>query len=320
MSADIANSITGQVQAFFVVNEGSEGLPWHRTGIMLNDAPSLDDVIHKLPVGFNHDIEQLSLFAEVRGERVKVPNRVAVYDRNDRKFLGTVSETFSLQQRYVWAQSLRPLTEDHGYTIDSGGLLKDGKTSWLNFKTDKVADIRPGDPVANYVLAADGVTGLRSAMLGRVSIRTVCANTEAAALSEGTMVKLKHRGDVATRWEMLVQAYACSFEKDVELWRAMANKYVSTAELHRFIDQLTGKTIEQEKRSGGTRDKIVAAFEGGIGSQASTYWDMFNAVTEVVSHNEGKGTNGAMNSLDSQWFGAGAKTIAKAQKLIMGVL
>jgi len=318
MSAYISKSITGQVQAFFVVNDASEGLPWHRTGTMLPEAPTLEKAIQL--GAFDHDIELKPLFLELDVGTIQMPNRVAVIDKQDRKILGSVSETFALQQRYTWAQSLRPLIEDHGMTIDSGGLLKNGKTSWLNFKTNQVADIRPNDPVQNYVLAADGVTGLRSAMLGRVSIRTVCANTEAAAMSEGTMVKLKHRGDIETRWEMLVQAYACSFEADVEKWRAMANQYVSTAQLTEFIDELTGKTAEQEKRSGGTRDKIIAAFEGGIGNTGSTAWDLFNAVTEVVSHSPGKGVNGAMNALDSQWFGSGAKQIARAQAILVGGL
>lgn len=319
MSADISKSITGQVQAFFVVGEARNKLPWHRTGTMLETAPTLEQAIQL--GAFDHDIELKPLYMDAFGsERIRVPNRVAVIDKQDRKVLGTVSETFALQQRYTWAQSLRPLIDEHGLSIDSGGLLKDGKTSWLNFATNQKADIRPNDPVQNYVLAADGVTGMRSAMLGRVSIRTVCANTEAAAMSEGTMVKIKHRGDIKANWAALVNAYACSFEQDVEKWRSMANTYVTASQLASFIDELTGKTAEEEKRSGGTRDKIVQAFESGIGNTDSTAWDLFNAVTEVVSHSEGKGKAGSMNALDSQWFGAGAKTIAKAQNIILGGL
>lgn len=325
MAHDLVFDNTGKAYMFYMNNDG-KGVPWHGYGTPLDTPPTLEEAMRM--IGAYDDLEIRRLTTQ-QGDVISTHR--AVFDSLQGRIIGVVGKNYALQQRYQWAQALRPLIEEHGFTLDTGGLLCGGEKVFLSMQRGLEADVRPGDSVKSYVLAADGCTGKLATQLGVTDIRTVCNNTLTAAVGTGAFAKLKHRGDIAGRWETLVKAYECSFTERVEFFQSLAGRYIGKRELVEFIDRFTGKTEDQEKRAGGTRDTLTELFEDGIGSRSESLWDVYNAVTEMVSHGKGRGSQSvgidatkdadrAARTLDSSLFGQGAAQTRKAATILAGML
>lgn len=295
---------------------GNQGIPWHNLGTAFHDDISLEKAI--LLTQMDRHIELIPATYGPDGK--PIPGCFAVVDDKERCY-GVVKGRYTLLQDYKAAQGLRPLIDDHGFTIETAGLLKGGARSWIQLQAGLTADVRGGDQVRGFVLFTNSHDGSGHAQLGGVNTRVVCANTLASAKSEGTLAKLRHTGDIETKFDSLVKAYECNFRDSVEVWKAMAGRVVHQSDLTAFLDEFTGKTADDAKRSGGLRDTITEAFESGIGNTGSTVWDLYNGVTQVVSHSEGRGSDTAgdkaARALESQWFGAGKKQIERAQSILM---
>lgn len=292
-----------------------QGLPWHKLGQGFTSEITLEQAVAICQ--FNRDVTLEQAYSSTG---LVIPDTFAVVDSHDRCF-GTVKSRYSVLQDYKLVQSLRPLIEDHDFEIETAGLLKGGAKLWIQLQRGLTADVRPGDAVKAYMLASNAHDGTSHAMIGDVNTRVVCANTLAGATSEGTLAKLRHTGDIEAKWDTMISAYECSFSNRLEVWRAMAGRTVHQTDLDTFLNEFTGKTPDETKRAGGLRDQITEAFESGIGNTASTVWDLFNGVTQVISHSEGRGSDTvgdkAARALESQWFGNGAKQINRAQSILM---
>jgi len=318
---DLVFNERGEALMVYRLRDGA-GIPWHRHGRAFENGLTLEQAASEcgfyrevalLPAGYEScNIGGLPEFSTMAGH-------YAVVDSSGRQ-LGMVQSRYSVLQDYKVIQSLRPLV-DLGFEVETAGMLSGGSRAWLQLKRTEncTAEVRPGDPVTNFLLwywSHDGSTGIQG---GDVATRAVCANTVAAATKEGSMLKLRHCGDIQGKLDTLIQAYEFRFEENLDLWRAFAGRTVNQTDLDRFLDAFTGKDAADVKKK-GIREQITEAFESGIGNTQSTYWDLYNGVTQVISHSTGRGSDSdgdkALRSLQSQWLGNGAKQISKASNIL----
>jgi len=297
-------------------DRGGQSLPWHREGTGISEPITLEQLIPLC--GFGREISLVpACYWDNKAQEVKrIPERFAVTDDAGR-CLGIVGAQYTVLQDYKVLTALRPLVDNLGYTVETAGMLRAGAQTWVQLGADLVADVRPGDAVRDYILAANAHDGSRVFELGNTRTRVVCSNTLAAARHEGKLARLRHSGDIEGKVDQLVAVYKHCFEQDIELWKAFAGKAVFQNTLDNFLDKYVGP--KKEKGRAGKRERIVEAFESGTGNGGGTLWDLYNGVTEVITH-KGNDGQGAAKALRSTWFGAGAKNIQRASNIITSML
>lgn len=310
-------------QALFCYRyRGAFDLPWHGLGQRFEREFTLEELAANTDM--YRDISLVpAYYLKPDGTPVAMEGVFAVIDSSGR-YLGNVKSRYTVVQDYQVIQALRPLVDKHGFKPETGGLLKGGARMFVSLTRGLEADVRPGDSVRTYLTFTNSHDGSSPFTAFSTDIRPVCSNTVRAGMRNAKgkkeMLTLRHTASITDAVPALVSAYECSFAEQVDIYRAMARRAVTAADLDAFLTEYTGTKADEQKRSGGLRDQITEAFEEGIGNTDSTVWDLFNGVTQVISHSVGRGSDSigdkAARALESQMFGAGAKQIARAQAIL----
>ena len=212
-------------------------------------------------------------------------------------------------------------------------------------------EVLKGDEICQYIVGATSHDGSIAFQTLFTPVRVVCANTLSAALgyadrtgatSKGKRISVRHTlncNSLIDRLPEIIDIKRQEFTAGLEELEAMAAKPCTTAQFKAyceavFADQLAGtvNTKRGDKASARAKtltdlpqwDSVANKFAGdGIGFDIKgvkgTYWGAYNAITEWVTHEAGRGgdTEAARRRLESQWWGTGATTITKAHSLAL---
>jgi phage/plasmid-like protein (TIGR03299 family) len=213
----------------------------------------------------------------------------------------------------------RDLTDVSGFALETAGILKGGKKVWALAKTNQSSTLKGGDVVNGYLLLATACDGTLATTAQFTSIRVVCNNTLAVALSNGEgAVKVPH----STRFDP--QAVKKQLGISVSSWDAFIYRMKTLCErkvkphesmnyfLHVFTDPrdtAAGLTNERAMK------KVLALYDGQgqgakLASSKGTAFGLLNAVTEFVDH--ARRARSVDHRLESAWFGHGARLKQKA--------
>jgi phage/plasmid-like protein (TIGR03299 family) len=212
-------------------------------------------------------------------------------------------------------------------------------------------EVLKGDEICQYIVGATSHDGSIAFQTLFTPIRVVCNNTLSAALGhadrtgatgKGKRISIRHTTNCNAMIERLpeiIDMKRQQFTVGLEELEAMAAKPCTTAQFKQycervFADQLAG--LVNDKRGDKTTarpktiedlpvwDSVANKFAGdGIGFDIKgvqgTYWGAYNAITEWVTHEAGRGSDveAARRRLESQWWGTGASTITKAHALAL---
>jgi phage/plasmid-like protein (TIGR03299 family) len=305
------NLITGQ-KAMFSVRE----TPWHREGIILNDAPSMAEAMRL--AGCDFDVETRPIFiSDGVGGFVESAEGKAIV-RTDRNVtlgnatLAVVGNSYVPLQNADAFGVLEPLLDKGVAHLETGGTLRDGKDAWMLVRFDI------DDPVVREVFAAEVIpfglitnnhSGEARALVMQTPVRVVCANTLGAALSNlQTAIKVGHRGDAKVR---MVDAAEQMFAGLVDRYRSIAESYRALRERILTVDEftkhvldvaaplppkaftvegnhLTSRGYDAAYEAADTRRiAIRQAWTNGIGHTGEpNAWYAYNAAVEVIDHDE----------------------------------
>jgi phage/plasmid-like protein (TIGR03299 family) len=212
-------------------------------------------------------------------------------------------------------------------------------------------EVLKGDEICQYIVGATSHDGSISFQTLFTPVRVVCANTLSAALghadrtgatSKGKRISIRHTlncNSLIDRLSEIIDIKRQEFTAGLEELEAMAAKPCTTAQFKAycegvFADQLAGTVNAKRGDKSSARaktlsdlpqwDSVANKFAGdGIGFDIKgvqgTYWGAYNAITEWVTHEAGRGddTEAARRRLESQWWGTGAATITKAHALAL---
>jgi phage/plasmid-like protein (TIGR03299 family) len=227
----------------------------------------------------------------------------------------------------------------HGEAVyHTGGYLGHGEVIWLLAKINKTLEIGRGDFVEPYALLANSHDGSIALNIRLTTIRVVCRNTLALAMSEkrfGEQFRRAHQGTLREHAEAAQQFFAASMkeldgvaEKFTGLTKKACDPKTFAAVLETLFPQPTRpKNAERNKgllkayenrleEVKAARKKVSELRESGKGMELDcargTYWGVLNAVLEYIDHyQEIKGARIAYVLV-----GAGMDLKAKAFKLI----
>lgn len=294
--------------------------PWHGLGSQLSPNSPLDVWLKE--AGLNYEIHGGEVMAAMPDGQniITMPSRKLLYRSDTREPLSIVSDKYRVVQPVEVMEFFRDLTEEHGWQMETAGVLFNGAKYWALARTGQELRVMGQDQVDDYMLLATSCDGTMRTLAKRTSVRVVCSNTLSIAQGgEGIRVshssvfqpeKIKQELELVTGWKV--------FEDQVQ---QLAERKVTNMEAINYIVSLLGdpaKPIEEQK-SVQTMAQVLQLFDGrGKGaelrSSKGTAWGLVNAVSEYLDWY--KGTN-VDRRLDSAWFGKGADLKEQAFNLAL---
>lgn len=319
-----------EVESLFYVDQ----VPWHGLGVKLDDPPTIREAI--VAAGLDWTVSTHPLYYKVVADDFKskllpTPNCAVVRD-TDSQYLGTVGKNWTPLQNIEAFEFFQPFLDEGLVTLDTAGSLRNGKHIWVlaRIKGDPLT-IVGDDTIERYILLANGHDGTMAATGAFTPIRTVCANTLAAALEndDTKMMRVVHTKKIKENLDlvqMTMDAANSQFVADAELYRELASRQINQSDLELFVQRVflsprKLKLLQKKLAEAGIKelpgqrliDTITPLFEKGRGNDLpgvkGTWWAAYNSVTEYLSHERGQ-SDGVR--LDSLWFGQNAVTNQRA--------
>lgn len=296
--------------------------PWHGLGNVLTPNQSLDTWadqaglnfrIMETPVRFNSALldkpEKIQMFSEQK----------VLYRSDTKAALSVVSSRYQVVQPDEILEFYRDLTERSGFELETAGVMKGGRKLWALAKTGQSFSVKSNDRVEGYLLLATACDGSLATTAQFTSVRVVCNNTLAIALSGGKdVVKVPH----STTFEpdLVKKELGISYSAwDNFHYRMtkLAERKMKDHEADAFLRTLFSPPgdINGEHYMGRTMRQVKSIYEGkGRGAELpsakGTAFGLLNAVTEYVDHE--RRAKSVDHRLDSAWFGQEAALKAKA--------
>ena len=307
------NFATGEAEMAYIGER-----PWHGYGQKLQDGLSIEEWARAAHMDWKIQSAP-ALFSPDGTDPAPVPGRKVLYRSDSHAPLSIVSDRYQVVQPIEVLDFFRDLTEQMGYQLETAGVLREGRNFWALARTGMDSEVVDGDKVAPYLLLATSCDGTLATTARMTTIRVVCANTLAiSAEHSSAQFKYLHSSKFDARQCKrdlgLLQAQE-AFEAFIARSQKLASVPVSYQQAEDAAKRVLMIQDDASKHSG--LDKVMALFSGGAKGAdmaGQTAWGLLNAVTEYVDHHGRSRSDDARQN--SAWFGAGASTKLRAEKII----
>lgn len=296
--------------------------PWHGLGKLLTPHQSLDTWANQSGLDFKIMETPVRFNSGLLGapEKIQMYNDQKVLYRSDTKAaLSVVSNRYQVVQPEEILEFYRDLTERSGFELETAGVMKGGRKLWALAKTGQSFSIKDKDRINGYLLLATACDGSLATTAQFTSVRVVCNNTLAIALSGGKdVVKVPH----STTFEpdLVKKELGISFSAwDNFRYRMtkLAERKLKDQEAEAFLRTLFSLPTDPNGRQymDRTMRQVKNIYEGkGQGAELpsakGTDFGLLNAITFYVDHE--RRAKSVDHRLDSAWFGQGAALKSKA--------
>jgi len=303
--------------------------PWHGLGNRLSAKQSIEVWAQQSGIAFEIKETPVRFMTESAGNLGAImtfPEQKVLFRSDTNEPLSVVSQRYQVVQPREILEFYRDLTEISGFELETAGVLKGGRKIWALAKTNQSTTLKGNDTINGYLLLATACDGTLATTAQFTSIRVVCNNTLAVALSNGSgAVKVPHStsfdpqavkkqlGISVSAWDSFMYRMKTLSERRVKSHEAM-NYFLRV-----FTDPATTATGLSNERA---MKKVLALYEGDgkgaeLASSKATAFGLLNAVTEYVDHE--RRARSTDHRLESAWFGQGATLKQKAleQALLM---
>ena len=283
--------------------------PWHGLGQQLTEGASIETWINE--AGMNYELLSANVqFSDGKSPR-QFPGKQILFRSDDGEPLGLVGDRYNVVQPREVIEFFRDLAEDHGFQLETAGVLFGGKKYWALARTPESFRVGKRDEIKGHLMLATACDGSMSTIAKYVATRVVCNNTIQMALGEGgSQVKVRHNSQFkedAVKAELGL--FKDSFSAFAETAQALGKAKLSSAQAVQFLIALMGdptKPVEEQTANVENMKVVAAKFatQNYLGADMSgeTAWGLVNCVTEWVDHNRGRGQD---RRLEYGWLGGG---------------
>lgn len=318
--------------------------PWHRLGQRLTAGQPIS--VWQQEAGLywsanesvvKYDRVVVGLDGRDQTESRTFTDRKVIHRSDTGAALSVVGKDYKVVQPIEVLEFYRDLTERHGFVLETAGSLRGGRKIWALAKTPATMELPGRDRVDGYVLLSTSYDGTSPTTAQFTSIRVVCANTLAMAVSDGgqssrTLHSSRFDADSA-KLDLKIGDSWAQFKQDAEdLARRPADKSeVASVFLAAYLninspDGLNaatdnGKNERRVKSIEKLMDRLTHALFNSPGAQLESargsLWGAVNAVTYDIDH-EAKSKSDDVR-LDKAWFTTGkaikSRAFAKALEI-----
>ena len=304
-------------------------VPWHGIGNRLSTKQPIEVWAQQSGISFDIKETPVRFMTESAGGLGAIksfPEQKVLYRSDTNAPLSVVSSRYQVVQPREILEFYKDLTEVSGFELETAGILKGGRKIWALAKTNQSAVLKGNDRVNGYLLLATACDGTLATTAQFTSVRVVCNNTLAVALSNASSaIKVPHStsfdpqavkkqlGISISSWDSFMYRMKTLSERRVKSHEAM-NYFLRV-----FTDPATTAAGLSNERA---MKKVMALYEGDgkgaeLASSKGTAFGLLNAVTEYVDHE--RRARSTDHRLESAWFGQGATLKQKAlnQAMVM---
>lgn len=258
---------------------------------------------------------------------------IRTFKDGKRQALGVVGKRYKVVQDSEAFDMVQALLDAGAITELNAGSYK-SKTWVYGESPASRVEIVKGDVIEQRVLFGNSHDGSIPWSVGLPGNRVVCQNTFAHAMSNSLsrLLKLRHSGNVLEQIVQVREAIMTAgmdFVQRADQFKFMASKPCTDKELETYTGYVFSKWAEteedeEEQVSSRVYNRVLENFQGGQGAEfhRGTVWGAFNAATEYLTHQRGRGTAEARFA-DLAW-GNGAnlskRALEGALKLSVGGL
>jgi phage/plasmid-like protein (TIGR03299 family) len=177
------------------------------------------------------------------------------------------------------------------------------------------------------VLLSNSHDGTTSVRVGFTPIRVVCANTLSLAHADkagSRLIRVRHTRRLAENLDSLREVMDLAdqeFSATADQYRRLRDKGINQNDLATYVRKVF--QIESKQLNGQQRriiESVFRLFEEGKGTELSgvrgTLWGAYNAVSEYLGYERGKGQDTRLASL---WFGDSARTNQRALEVALAM-
>ena len=296
--------------------------PWHGLGNKLPADQSID--VWKRSAGMDWTIQE----SEVRfisgqngiGMINAFPEQKVLYRSDTKAPLAVVSKRYQVVQPGEILEFYRDLTEVGGFELETAGVIREGRKFWALAKTGQSTTLKGRDRVDGYLLLATACDGTLATTAQFTSVRVVCNNTLAIAISDTNgAIKVPHRsqfdaaavkrqlGITVSSWDGFVARMKALVERPVDpdsvegLLRRVLTYSAQSGSVN-VVNEQAVKTV-RSLYDGGGKGALLASSRG-------TAWGLLNSVTEYVDHH--RRARSEDHRRDAAWFGQGGQIKQRA--------
>jgi phage/plasmid-like protein (TIGR03299 family) len=299
------NELAPGVHSFASAREDA----WHQLGTTLEntfDAQTALEAAHL--AGWNVRKTPLFTITET-GETMEIPNRWSTVYTNPltsaTEYLGVVGSNYTPIQNEDHVELLNTLVDESGSHFETAGSLRGGRETFVSMKMPNTLNIGGEDPVDLYLVALNSHDGTSPFRFLVTPVRVVCANTQAAALSNAkAQFSVRHVRNAQSNIQEARHAldltfkYVEAFEVEAE---RMLNSAITDAEFERLVAGLfeadKASSKRQENAAAGHVDNVLALYRTSptMNGLKDTRWGAYQAVTEYTDHFMGvRNTRGSL--------------------------
>lgn len=296
--------------------------PWHGLGVCLAQNQSIE--VWRRQAGMEWEIGE----AEVQfacgpggtGGLNGFPHQKVLYRSDTNRPLAVVSRRFQVVQPGEVLEFYRDLTAGSGFSLETAGVLREGRKFWAMARTGQSVSLKGRDRVEGYLLLATSCDGTLPTTAQFTSVRVVCNNTLRVALGSGAgAIKVPHRsqfdpevvkrqlGITVSSWDGFVARIKalCEVPVDPDSVEGILRRVLT------YPSPGGAAPVVNEQALAGVR----ALYEGGgrgsqLASSRGTAWGLLNSVTEYVDHHRRARSDD--HRRDAAWFGPGAQIKQRA--------
>jgi phage/plasmid-like protein (TIGR03299 family) len=306
--------------------------PWHGLGRQLTAGASIDTWTEEAGLAYTVLSSDVLYNTPATSEPQAWPERKVLHRSDTGAPLAVVSKDYNVVQPAQVMDFFRKLADIGGFQMETAGALSHGRRVWALASVGEGAPVVDGDVVKPYLLLGTSYDGTMATVAKFTAIRVVCNNTITPAVNSTqdeinkgyikSSVRVLHseRFDAdAVRLQLGIVSN--QFERFLVQSRQLAGVPMSTEQADAFIQELlkpyhaSAVAINESRAYKRIMDLFAnrKAIGADIAGVSGTRWAALNAVTQLVDHERGRGTN---TRLESAWFVTGAAMKNRALELL----
>lgn len=286
--------------------------PWHGLGQELTPNAPIEVWAKEAGMDFTINGSPVSFKTE-SGKTYAYGKKQVLYRADTDEALSVVGDRYKVVQPIEVLEFFRDLVADHGFQLETAGVLFNGAKYWALARTGMEVRVKGQDVLRQYMMLGTACDGTMQTTAKLVETRVVCNNTiEMAVTEKGGAVKVRHSsefkaGEVHAKLGLAEEAWGTHIEQV----KALADRKVTNAEAVQFVIKLLGDIEKPAEAQPNMTNiaKVLQLFDGqGLGAELKsakgTAWGLVNAVTEAVDWHKGKSQD---HRLASAWFYDGGR-------------
>tara|TARA_R110002153_G_scaffold62785_6_gene168771 strand:- start:773 stop:1759 length:987 start_codon:yes stop_codon:yes gene_type:complete len=271
-------------------------------------------------IGLNWDVQKTPMVALLEGKYpLPIESHVSINRSDSNESIGVVGAGYEpIQNTRIW-EALHQSLEGTNHEVAGGGYTHNGGRVFVQTKVKDEDFTVNGDAFDNYVTFYSSHDGSSAFELFDTSVRMICQNTFRLAKANGGRafkLKVRHTRNADVRFENVMQHLESIFANRRTAYEKLNKTTQSGMGYSEMIAWATSFFNKSNRLSTVSSNKAHEARRlalGGVGNSGQTAYDMFNGVTELLTHGDRHTSKDRSAVWRSSELGAGA--IQKADAL-----